>query len=353
MPSCGPPAGRGKKGEAEKKARNADEPGQAVNVDLCFVPLAHEKEDKLPAVSGSSGHLVVEPPKVVGEEKRWPGQVFTETELSYETAMHSYAQQTRDRLLRSKLEPLLPEKEPTHWRKEWEARAQRHAVLQQRRQEDEDWRTERRAHHQIVDAYRALTRRKRAEQAADWQAQKEHWAQREQARLDVLARRKAENQAWHHRNQDRQQTSERSWLAILVVTDNCSRQCLGLPIFESGAKVTAYEVAQALHALLPKDLAFLISDQGTHFRSKALTQLAQATGFVHIPIYRHRPQTNGIAERFVRTMKEWLQDLSWTGSAELSVLLMAFCPAYNNRPHQGLPIPGLSPNEFANRLWLM
>jgi transposase InsO family protein len=353
MPSYGPPAGREKKGEGENKARNADEPGQAVKVDLCFVPLAHEKEDKLPAVSGSSGHLVVEPLRVEGEEKHWPGQVFIEAELSYEAAMASYAQPTCDRLLRGKLEPLLAEKEPTHWRKEWEARAQRHAVLQQRRQEDTDWRTKRQAHHQIVDAYRALTRRKRTEQDAEWQAQKEHWAQREQARLDGLARRKAENQAWHQRNQDRQPTSERSWLAILVVTDSCSRQCLGLPIFESGAKVTAYEVAQALHTLLPKDLAFLISDQGTHFRSKALAQLAQANGFVQVPIYRHRPQTNGIAERFVRTIKEWLRDSSWSGAVELSALLTTFCPAYNNRPHQGLPIPGLSPNEFANRLWLM
>jgi hypothetical protein len=26
---------------------------------------------------------------------------------------------------------------------------------------------------------------------------------------------------------------------------------------------------------------------------------------------------------------------------------------YNNRPHQGLGLPGLSPNEFANRIWLL
>jgi hypothetical protein len=26
---------------------------------------------------------------------------------------------------------------------------------------------------------------------------------------------------------------------------------------------------------------------------------------------------------------------------------------YNDRPHQGLALPGLSPNEFAARFWLM
>lgn len=322
-----------------------------MNVDLCFVPVEHSGEEKLPAVSGSSGHLVVEVPKGLGEERQWPGQAFTE--LEYEEAMQAYVQQTRDRLVRQKMEPLLPEKEPTAWRITWEARAERHRVLQQRRQEDADWRTERQTHHQVVNTYRDLTRPKRAAVADQWQAQKVHWAQREQKRLEVLAQRKVENELWHCQNAKRQQKSEHAWLAILVMTDNCSRQCLGLPIFESGAKVTAMEVEHALRTLLPQDLAFLISDQGTHFRSKALAQLAQDLNFVQIPIYRHRPQTNGIAERFVRTLKEWLRNKTWSGSLDLTALLANFRPEYNQRPHQGLPFSGLSPDEFANRIWLM
>jgi transposase InsO family protein len=267
--------------------------------------------------------------------------------------MQSYAQQTRERLVRQKIDPVLPETEATTWRKEWLARAERHELLQQRRQEDANWRVERKEHHQIVDAYRALTRKQRAAQADEWQAQKDHWAMREQERLAVLTRRKAENETWHHLNQERQHKEERSWLAILVVTDNCTRQCLGLPIFESGAKVTAQEVAQALTLLLPKNLAFLISDQGTHFRSKAFAELALKKNFVQIPIYRHRPQTNGIAERFVRSLKEWLRNSTWTSAQDLTVLIAAFQPIYNNRPHQGLPLSGLSPNEYAKRIWLI
>lgn len=354
MQTCGHPGGREKKEEAERKSREADEPGQAVNVDLCFVPLKHEKkEEKLPAVSGSSGHLVVEPTQPSDTERHWPGQIFTETDLSYAEAMQTYAQQTRDRLVRQKIAPIEPETQPTAWRKTWEARAERHAILQQRRQEDANWRAERKVHHHIVETYRNLTRRQRIAQADKWQAQKDHWVKREEERQDILAQRKAENQAWHHRNAAQQQTEQRLWLAILVVTDNCTRQCLGLPIFESGAKVTAVEVEQALRSLLPKDLAFLISDQGSHFRSKALAQLARDLDFVQIPIYRHRPQTNGIAERFVRTLKEWLRNKTWSSAEEVTELINAFQPFYNNRPHQGLLIPGLSPNEFANRLWLM
>lgn len=267
--------------------------------------------------------------------------------------MRRYARLTRDRLVRHKIGPHSPEREPTPWRSEWEARAERHQVVQQRLQEDADWLAERTAHHRIVDVYRALTRKDRAAQAVEWKVQKAHWAQREQARLLVLAERKAENQRWHQHNRQRRRKVVTVWIAILVITDNATRQCLGLPVFASGAHVTTLEVAMALRAFLPHNLAFLITDQGTHFRSKALAQLAREAEFVHIPIYRHRPQTNGIAERFVRTLKENLHPQSWSGPEELEGSLKVILPAYNDRPHQGLALPGLSPNEFANRLWFM
>jgi transposase InsO family protein len=331
--------------------RTAEQGGQTVNVDLCFVPWQHATQAWLPAVSGSSGHLVI--PHRPSPKAAWPGQLLQQRERSYVSVMRRYAWLTRDRLVRGKIGLHPPEEEPTAWRKSWEARAERHAVVQRRRQEDAAWLAEREAHHRLVDAYRALTRKGRAAQAGEWQAQKAHWAQREQARLIVLAQRKAENAAWHAHNRQRRPKEVSIWIAILVLTDNATRQCWGLPAFASGAHVTTQEVAAALRAFLPKGLAFLITDQGTHFRSKALAQLAQEAEFVHIPIYRHRPQTNGIAERFVRTLKHDLHPRRWSGPDELKGLLEEIVPVYNDRPHQGLPIPGLSPNEFANRIWLM
>lgn len=346
---------RGKKETKEPVVRTAEQAGVAINVDICFVPCEHEEASKLPAVSGSSGHLVVERTVVAGETPHWPGQVFAETGLEYEEAMQRYAQETRDRLKRGKIAPQLPETEPTAWRKDWECRAERHQTLQRRRQEDVDWLAERKVHHQIVEAYRALTRSGRAEVSQWWEVEKANWAKREGERQSVLRKRKQENLEWHQRIRHRQGSEEpavRTWLAILVMTDNCTRQCLSLPVFASGSKLTAEEVVAALRTYLPKDLAFLISDQGTHFRSKSLARLAQETDFIQIPIYRHRPQTNGIAERFVQTLKLWLKNHSWEGIDQLKVLLAVFQPEYNNRPHQGLAIPGLSPNEYANRIWL-
>lgn len=169
--------------------------------------------------------------------------------------------------------------------------------------------------------------------------------------------RAIENEHWRQqRRQLRVQWSAlpllSTWIAVLVITDNCTRQCLGLPLFVSGPNVTAELIVAALRVLLPPELQFLISDRGTHFVADAFRTLKPRPDFIHVLIARHRPQSNGIAERFVRTLKEWLASQPWQGAAELQMLLVQFMAEYNDRPHQGLAIPGLSPNEFARRFWL-
>jgi transposase InsO family protein len=188
-------------------------------------------------------------------------------------------------------------------------------------------------------------------------AQNEQWGHLRQQRQAQLEQRDQQDQQWRQqRGHLRQQALELPlitvWIAILVVTDNCTRQCLGLPLFVAGNNVTAELVVDALRCLLPPQLQFLISDRGTHFTAQIFQQLAKKGTFFHVPIARHRPQSNGIAERFVRTLKEWLADKSWQSEPELGQLINQFLAEYNNRPHQGLPIPGLSPNELAKRIWL-
>ena len=56
-----------------------------------------------------------------------------------------------------------------------------------------------------------------------------------------------------------------AWIAILMITDNCTRQCLGLPLFIASLHVTSEMVVAALRVLLPANLQFLISDRGIHF----------------------------------------------------------------------------------------
>jgi hypothetical protein len=100
-------------------------------------------------------------------------------------------------------------------------------------------------------------------------------------------------------------------------------------------------------------MRFVSSDQGKHFRTKLMQGLSQQKEFVHIVVYRHRPQSNGIADRLVLTLKQWLRTQSWQTCQQLQPLLRQFQVEYNDRPHQGLAISGLSPNEFAKRVCLM
>ena len=326
-------------------------------MDLCFVPEVHPLQEKLPAVSGSSGHLVIERSRVNEEQPSWPGQVFANSEMSFEEAMQAYVQATQDRLAYLHLPKELPSDGATQLHVQLEGRTPRHRVLQKRRQEDREWRAAKMAFHLARLAYRQLPKAERNVQREHWLETQAQWKQRREQHQDTLQKRKKENRAWHQRHRALRAESggepvETRWIAVLVVIDNCTRQCLGLPIFPSGSKVTGQEVIDALRPLLPAHLRFLISDQGSHFKTKILSQLAQELGFHQVFAFRHRPQSNGIAERFVRTFKHWLRSRSWNSKAELHHWMAAFLPEYNDRPHQGLDFPGLSPNEFANRLQL-
>jgi transposase InsO family protein len=293
------------------------------------------------------------------EERQWPGRVFEDENLDYTTAMLEFVTASR-----AKGEPetsaetvgeaekgtLKAEKRALR-REEEELRIERRTVRQQRKQEDAAWRT-----------LRAERKEQQAQQAElapeERKAQEEQWQALRQQRQETVKNRKQQDQTWRAkrlsiRERWAQLPLVTAWIAILVMTDNCTRQCLGLPLFVTGPNVTSEMIVQALRVLLPSELLFLITDRGTHFTANAFQALVRREEFVHVLIARHRPQSNGIAERFVRTLKEWLRSKSWQNDQELAALLHQFKTEYDDRPHQGLPIPGLSPNEFAKRIWLM
>ncbi len=304
-----------------------------MNVDLCFVPVSHEIEVKLPAVSGSSGRLVVERTSEKSEPD-YPGRVFAEPERDYAEVMAEFVATSLTAPTKAEVEPLDSLK------------AQKQALRQEQ--------------HQLRDSRRHL-RQHRHQQDAAWQQLKQDqrqqphpaWKTLRQQRRQALLKRDQEDEQWRQKRLElRQRASQLPlvtvWLAVLVIVDNCSRQCLGLPLFIAGSSVTAEMVVAALADLLPPELQFLISDRGVHFTAKVFQELADSHPFIHVLIARHRPQSNGIAERLVRTLKEWLKDKTWSDDQQLAELLVEFLIYYNDRPHQSLE--GLSPNEFARRV---
>lgn len=358
----------GKKKVNPTFSRSAEQPEQTINVDLCFVPVKHEVTEKIPAVSGSSGRLVVERAKEE-KERAGPGRVFEDEALSYEEAMLKFVaasqakeedpQQHNKGEKEGLREPISTKEARQLLKKEAkQLQNERRQVREQRKLADLAWQEARTKRKEQQQAYRSLSNMERPQQRQVKQAQDEQWRLIRQQRRDTLQKRGQEDVAWRQkRNTLRERLSGlpvvTCWIAILVIVDNCTRQCLGLPLFVAGPKVTAAMVVEALRVLLPPQLQFLISDRGTHFKADDFKMLMLSEEFIHVFIARHRPQSNGIAERFVRTLKEWLADKSWPDDQQLAALLSLFLDEYNNRPHQGLPIPGLSPLEFANRIWLM
>jgi transposase InsO family protein len=241
---------------------------------------------------------------------------------------------------------------------EAQLRQARRDIRERRSQEDVAWQAIRQEHQQAETDFRALSKAERHRQRPTRQAEAQRWKAQRSQRRQTVEQRQLEDERWR---QQRQSLRERisllpivtTWIAILVITDNCTRQCLGLPLFVAGASVTAEMVVAALRVLLPAELQFLISDRGVHFTAQVFQQLARSEGFLHVVIARHRPESNGIAERFVRTLKEWLATQYWVNDQDLLLLLEKFRPEFNDRPHQGIGIPGLSPNEFAKRIWVM
>lgn len=327
----------------------------------------------IPAVSGSSGRLIVSERPVAAGERDWPGRVFERKDLSYQEAMDQFI--AAREAAREKPEPGAEEKASATNEVTVQARREVKAVRRELRLEEQRLRIGRgkeRARRRLIDqAWKGRPQEQRAvlaalkvpvagrgrergrERAAVEAQQRAEWAERHRE----LERCRQEDARWREaRERLRQRQQEvgigqvMAWIAILVIVDNCTRRCLGLPLFALGAHVTAELVAEALRALLPKELWYLISDGGSHFTADVLKELAKGQGFVRVPLARHRPQSNGIAERFVETLKTWLADKEWQTAEELQPLLAEFLTYYNDRPHQGRELAGLSPNEYASRL---
>lgn len=267
------------------------------------------------------------------------------------------AKQQQQRQRRRSVEPV----ELVSLRIETEAlRNQRRRQRLERRQADEAWRQYRQKRRDDLHAWRQLSQTEKRLRRAEAEAATADWRTRKAARQTLQQARQVEDERWRqarHQLARRQQQLDlpdrppgQLWLAILVIVDNCTRRCLGLPLFTAGVHVTSDMVVAALRQLLPAQLQFLISDNGPQFKAEAFAELARTANFIHIRIAPRRACTNGIAERFVQTLKDWLAQQTWSSPEELESLLTEFVAFYNERPHQGAELNGFSPNEYARRL---
>ena len=82
----------------------------------------------------------------------------------------------------------------------------------------------------------------------------------------------------------------------------------------------------------------LITDNGAPYRSAVHAIACRAIGVRHLRTRPYRPQTNGKAERFIRTMLAgWAYGAIYRNSTERTAALDGWLWTYNHRrPHQAI-----------------
>jgi len=232
-----------------------------------------------------------------------------------------------------------------------EIRGWRRRIRIERRKEDEAWQKYRDIRKALIQKWKTLSRKKRKRVKGEKRRSDEEWNKRNTKRKKVLIKREVEDEEWRKKQRGLKEQMNiciTTLAAILVILDNCTRKCISLPVFMTGRSVTADDVITALEIRLPPELKYIISDNGRQFIAEAFKKLCDSRDIVQVRITRHRPATNGIAERFVQRIKEMLTEKKWINEEELKKILNEIINEYNDAPHQGLD--GLSPNEYERRL---
>ena len=130
------------------------------------------------------------------------------------------------------------------------------------------------------------------------------------------------------------------WDAIHVAIDDATRLAYAevLPD-ETGATAAAFlRRAVAFYARYGIDVQRLLTDNGSPYRSAVHATTCTQLGIRHLRTRPYRPQTNGKAERFIRTMLEgWAYGPIYGSTAERTAALDGWLWHYNHRRrHQAL-----------------
>ena len=132
---------------------------------------------------------------------------------------------------------------------------------------------------------------------------------------------------------------------IHVAVDDYSRYAYAEALPDERGDTTAGFLVRALNTFqeLGVRVERLLTDNGGNYRSRVFAEVASEHGVQLRRTLPYRPQTNGKAEAFNKTLqREWAYIRLYRSNAERTFALTSFLDTYNgNRPHTALG--GLSP----------
>jgi putative transposase len=124
---------------------------------------------------------------------------------------------------------------------------------------------------------------------------------------------------------------------VFVVVDHCASECIGIHAAKPGTRFEAVEpLRQGLRAIFGDYDAGIAAglqarhDHGSQYVSDYFQDELKFLGITASPAFVREPEGNGVAERFIRTLKEqllWVQMFETV--EELRVALLAFKDRYN------------------------
>ena len=132
-------------------------------------------------------------------------------------------------------------------------------------------------------------------------------------------------------------TADEGWVWIFVAVDHWNAECVGWHVSKQGHRFAALEpIAMGLNEHLGGVGAdagrglYLRMDHGSQYRSEHFRQQVRFWGLTRSYAFVRQPETNGVAERFKRTLKEQaIHGRVFRGVADLRAAVGAFVESYN------------------------
>jgi transposase InsO family protein len=128
------------------------------------------------------------------------------------------------------------------------------------------------------------------------------------------------------------------WECVHVCVDDATRLAYVevLPDEKATTAIGFLRRALAFYRSHGIEVERLMTDNGSAYRSTAHALACRALGIRHIRTRPYRPQTNGKAERFIRTMlREWAYAAVYGSSPERAAALSGWVERYNYRRRHG------------------
>ncbi len=130
------------------------------------------------------------------------------------------------------------------------------------------------------------------------------------------------------------------WECVHIAIDDCTRLAYAEVLPREDGATTAAFVRRAVAWFAARGITTraLLTDNGSGYISHALRALVLARGLRHVRTRPRRPQTNGKAERFVRTLlHEWAYAQAYRTSLFRTAALTRYLRYYNTeRRHTAL-----------------